>query len=356
MLDIKLEKQLPTITMNFAEVKKSLVEGSLKYKGLVVTEEGLKDCKAMQGELSSTRIKLDTYRKEVKKEMTKPITKFEDQCKELIALVSEVEIPLKAGIDVFNQKVRDENRVIAENIIKSFIKEEGLNEKYSKDLIVIDKYCNLTSKVNEVTDDVAKRGYLLLQQQETEIETLQIMNDTIVNLNKNIDAKLSIEDFQSLIDTNTSPVKIMAEINARAERIKASELKAVEDRKAKAEKEVLERIAKAEREAAEKARIEERNIRIAKEAAEDTERLKKEAELKSKEVIVKETIKKTFEKFDDEVKEEIAKEKPIIDCVQMGKQYFIEMRVEGTIEEITALSQFLKSNKYDYNATKKGLV
>ena len=352
MLNIELNKQLPVITMNFAEVKKSLVEGSLKYKGLVVTEEGLKDCKAMQGELSSTRIKLDTYRKDVKKEMTKPITKFEDQCKELIALVTEVETPLKAGIEVFNQKVRDKNKVLAENIIISFIKEEGLNEKYSKELTVIDKYCNLTSKINEVTEDVAKRGYLLLQQQQTEIETLQIMNDTIVNLNKNIDAKLSIEDFQSLIDTNTSPVKIMAEINARAERIKANEIKAVEDRKAKAEKEVLERIAKAEREAAEKARIEERNARIAREAIEAAEKMKVEAELRALDN-KKEPIKyiKTVEELQAHKQEQEKTQ------VSSTKSYFIEMRVQNMCAvQLMALSNFLKDNGYEYEATKKGTM
>ena len=352
MLNIELEKKLPVITMNFAEVKHSLVEGAKKYKGILVTEDGLKDCKAMQSELSSTRIKLDNYRKEVKKEMTKPITEFEDKCKELIALVTEVEIPLKAGIEVFNQKVRDSKKELAESIIITFIEEEKLIPKYAEQLTVIDKYMNLTAKENEVTADIQQRGYLLLQQQEQEIETLQIMNDTIVNLNKNIDAKLSIEDFQSLIDTNTGPVKIMAEINARAERIKANELKAVADRAAAAEKEVQARIAKAEFEATEKVRIEERNIRVAKEEAEETERLRQQNLAR---------IERELEEQQKEIEQKLSKktiELPIevdltIPSVE-EKMYFIEMRVEGTLQEVKNLSQFLKVNNYNYTVDAKG--
>ena len=382
MLDINLEKQLPVITMNFSEVKASLVEGSKKYKGLIVTAEGLKDCKAMQSELSSTRIKLDTYRKTVKKEMTIPITKFEDQCKELIALVTEVETPLKAGIEVFNQKVRDEKKIIAENIILDFIKEQGLIEKYSKELNVIDKYMNLTAKDSDVVNDVASRGFLLLQEQEQEIETLQIIKDTIENLNKGIDAKIAIEDFQTLIDSKVSPVKIMSEINSRVERIKANELKAIADKAAAAEKLVQERIAKAEREAAKK----EREASLERERLVKLEIDKKIAEEKEISRIEADRIEKENQKSIDEAAEveririanlpkEVIQEVefiPVEEHVQATlivaheraesqrtkeePMYFIEMRVEATLDAVKILSKFLKDNNYNYVATKKGEI
>jgi hypothetical protein len=387
MIDINLEKQLPVLTMNFAEVKSSLIAGAEKYRGLVVTAESLKDCKAMQGELSSTRIKLDNYRKDVKKEMTKPITEFEDKCKELIALVTEVETPLKAGIEVFNQKVRDEKKIIAENIILTFIEEQGLTEKYAKELTVIDKYMNLTAKESDVTDDVAKRGHLLLQQQQQEIETLQIMKDTIENLNKGIDAKLDIADFQSLIDMNYSAVKIMAEINSRAERIKAQEEKAIAEKAAKAEREVQERIAKAEREAAQKAAAEERAASLERERLAKIESDKKIAEEKKAiqkaideaakaEMIRLANLPKEEKQWVDlggasvdaeeneqankllKAKMEAIQEQSFEDYFQDEEQplYFIEMRVEATLDDVKKLSQFLKDNSYNYTATKKGLV
>lgn len=344
MEDIKLEKQLPVITMNFAEVKASLVAGAEKYKNIIVTEDGLKDCKIMQKELASTRIKLDNYRKEIKGEMMKPVTVFEDQCKTLIDLVVKVENPLKDGISVFDQKKKDANRKIAEDIILNAITEYELNEKYGKQLTVVDKYCNLTAKASDVKTDVEQRVFLLLQEQTREIETLQIMKDTIENINKNIDAKLSIQDFQAMIDMNSSPVRIMAQINARGERIREAELQAIEDRKAKAEKEVLDRIARAEREAIAKVEIERKNreieaekIRIANLPKEIIQEIKKEV------VPIQEHI---------EVPIPQSTEEPI----KPKTLYFIEMRVEGNLDEIKALSQFLRDREYKYVATNKGLI
>ena len=344
MEDIKLEKQLPVITMNFAEVKASLIAGAEKYRNIIVTEDGLKDCKSMQKELSSTRIKLDSYRKEIKREMSKPIIIFEDQCKELIALITTVEDPIKRGISVFDQKKKDANREIAENIIINAITEYELNEKYGKQLTVVDKYCNLTAKASDVKTDVEQRVFLLLQEQTREIETLQIMNDTIENINKSIDAKLSIQDFQALIDMNDSPVRIMAQINARGESVRRSELQAIEARKAKAEKEVLDRIARAERDAISKAEIERKN---------------KESEAEKLRVanLPKEEIKPVM--ADTEVANEpqfVEVEVIELEPAKTKILYFIEMRVEGDLNEIKALSQFLRDREYKYVATNKGLI
>lgn len=346
MEDIKLEKQLPVITMNFAEVKASLVAGAEKYKNIIVTEDGLKDCKSMQKELSSTRIKLDSYRKEIKREMSKPIITFEDQCKELIALITTVEDPIKRGISVFDQKKKDANREIAENIILNAITEYGLNEKYGKQLTVVDKYCNLTAKASDVKTDVEQRVFLLLQEQTREIETLQIMNDTIENINKGIDAKLSIQDFQALIDMNDSPVRIMAQINARGESVRRSELQAIEARKAKAEKEVLDRIARAEREAIAKAEIERKN----KESEAEKLRVANLPKEEIKPVMVDAEVSNEPQFVEAEVIE------PIQEPAKTKILYFIEMRVEGDLNEIKSLSQFLRDREYKYVATNKGLI
>ena len=50
------------------------------------------------------RIKIDTYRKDKKKELSKPIAVFEDQCKDLISLIEKAEQPIKDGIKVFDDE------------------------------------------------------------------------------------------------------------------------------------------------------------------------------------------------------------------------------------------------------------
>jgi hypothetical protein len=356
MIDIKLEKQLPIVQINFEEVKASLISGSEKYRNLVVTEENLKDCKVMQKELSSTKKDLDTYRKDIKKEMLIPVTKFEGQCKELIGLVVDVETPIKESILIFDDKVREVKREIAQEHINKLTTDLLLNDKYGSQLIVSSEYTNVNMSVKKIKEDIEQRALLLQQEQQQEADNLQIIKNTIETVNKGIDAKILLEDFKTEIELNPA-VNVIANINARAERIKANELKAIEDRKLKAEKEVLERIAKAEQEAAEKTRVEERNIRIAKEEAEYVEKMKlkvieeNEAIEKHKEELEK---NKATEKLEQEAKlREMARNVDLEPTTE--KLYFIDMRVENaTIAEVKALSQFLKDNNYKYKAIDKG--
>lgn len=302
MREIELNKQLPVISMNFDEVKASLAETVAKYKGIIVTEDGLQDCKATQKELAGLRIKIDNYRKEVKKEMSKPIEHFEGQCKELIKLVEEAETPIKKGILVFDNAKKEEKRQAALTIIADVVKEHQLSEKYANQVNVLDKYMNLTAKPSEVKRDVEQRVYLLLQEQNKELEMLQILKDTIENANKGIKTPLKLEDFQNLINMNMPTSRIIQEINKRAELIKEAEKpKPVEA------------------------------------PAPVTEEVKQEP--------VKE-----------EAPQQMAPTPELQKPVEDEPQYFVEMRVVGTKAVIAQLGQYLRDNNYNYTKLKTGAV
>lgn len=231
-LDLKVIKQeQPVIEINFEEMKTNLKEYVQQYSSLVVTDTTLPMCKQQQKELAGIRIKIDNYRKDVKKEMSKPIDEFEGKCKQLIQLVEEAEQPLKDGIKVYDDKKRDEKRQIAEGIIKAIIEEKGLSPKYAQQLQVLDKYTNLTSKASEVREDVEQRAFILLGEQKKEQEMLEIIQDTIDNANKTIKTPIHMTDFQRLIDRGISPKDIIAEINSRAEQIRKAEMPKPESEK-----------------------------------------------------------------------------------------------------------------------------
>ncbi|STA85703.1 DUF1351 domain-containing protein [Clostridium baratii] len=117
--------------MNFNEVKSSLEDTMDKYRGIIVTEENLKKCKTTQKDLAKLRRGIDEYRK-CKKEMEKPIKEFEFKCKDLISLITEVEKPIKDGIKIYDDKRREEKRLIAKEYIKESIKNYNLNEECNK--------------------------------------------------------------------------------------------------------------------------------------------------------------------------------------------------------------------------------
>lgn len=218
-----LDKQLPVIRFDFDNLKKQLTQAVADYKNLVVTEDQLSLCKEKQRELAGLRNKIDKYRKDVKAEMSKPIGEFEERCKELIKIVEQAEKSLKDGIQVFDNKKREEKRKIAEQLRHAIIEQHELKPKYAEQLTILDKYMNLTAKASEVREDLEQRAFLLLSEQNKEEEMMAIINDAIENANKTINSKLSIQDFQRLIDRGLSARDIIAEINMRAEQIRQAE-------------------------------------------------------------------------------------------------------------------------------------
>lgn len=224
MEDIRIINEvMPVIEVNFKEVKTALEDTLTKYKNLVVTEETLSGCKATQKELAGVRAKIDTYRKEKKKALSEPITAFENQCKELTALIEKAEQPIKQGIKVFDDKKRDTKRIEAEEIIKDTIASDGLNEKYGAQLDVLEKYCNLTAKKGDVKTDVGQRAFALKVEQDREQELLDIIEDAIRAENERLTKKLAMADFQRLVKVGASTKDILAEIKQRANAIYEAE-------------------------------------------------------------------------------------------------------------------------------------
>ncbi len=299
MKEIVLKKELPIINMNFDEVKASLIETTEKYKGIVVTEEGLKDCKATQKELAGVRNKIDDYRKAIKREMEKPIKAFEVQCKELIGLVEEAEKPIKDGILVFDNKRRDEKKLKALELINECVQALGLEEKYASRLTVLDKYLNLNGSVKSVREDIELRGNMLKNEQSMEKAKAEMLKGTIEttleSINKTIKTPLKYEDFQKYIDFGWDAARIIKEINDRAELIREAE-------RPKEEPKPVE------------------NVEVPK-----------QEEPKKEEVIQPQTEPK--------------KEEPL---------YFVDIKVIHNLENITKLSQFLKENGYEYLVKSKG--
>lgn len=226
-MDIQVKKQLPVITINFDEVKANLIANTEKYKGLIVTEESLKDCKATQKDLAGLRNKLDGYRKDVKKEMERPIKDFEGQCKELIALIEEVEKPIKLGISEFDNKKKEEKRLKAEEIIANTVITLGLEKKYADELTVLDKYLNLSASQKSVVEDIEQRAATLKQQQNADKAKAEMLKATIETTlgaaNKTIKTPLEYEDFEKYIEFGWDIARIVREINDRAELVRKAE-------------------------------------------------------------------------------------------------------------------------------------
>lgn len=242
MKGLEVIKILPVIDSNFEEVKNSLIETIDKYKGIIVTEDGLKDCKATQKDLAKIRNDIDNYRKSIKKEMTAPITEFENKCKELISLVKEIESPIQEGISIYDEKRRQEKIKYILNTITVAIDEVGLNEKYAQRLTVHDIKFTLNTSLKSIREDINEKAKKLKDLQIAEEERfkidISIIETTIQANNEGQDSVLDINNYINKYKHGMPLNSVIQSINNDRRLIEAAAKKVLE-REARENAEVI---------------------------------------------------------------------------------------------------------------------
>lgn len=227
MNSLVVNTQVPIIKTNFEEVKESLMGNLERYKGIIVTDETLKDCKATQKDLAGLRAKIDKYRKETKSTLNDPIKMFEAECKELIALIDEVEKPIKQGISSFDEKRRQEKVLSALDYLNSKIEENELNEKYKSKISIHDIKINLTNSMKSIKEEIDVKISNLKALQESELKEKALTKNTITQyieaVNEDINTKLTYSEFVTFIEEGWTVDKIMALINGQVKKIKEAE-------------------------------------------------------------------------------------------------------------------------------------
>ena len=80
---------LKAIEWNYDELKAELSQKLEDYKGLVYTEEQIKEAKADRAKLNALATAIDDKRKQIKKQCLQPYEQFEAQIKDLLAVIKE---------------------------------------------------------------------------------------------------------------------------------------------------------------------------------------------------------------------------------------------------------------------------
>lgn len=190
------------LIFNFDELKGQLSERLENYKGLVVTEDNEREVTKDKAELNKLVKAIDDYRKNQKKEMSAPITEFENKCKELTSLVTNVVTPIADQLKAFEDARKEEKRTEVQRHVEKVINDLGLNQTYSSQLDIIDKYLNKTQKLTDTINDLEKRGKILKQAQDQEEllekakrEKIDLIQKNIEDINKKYQLDFKISDF-----------------------------------------------------------------------------------------------------------------------------------------------------------------
>lgn len=164
------------IETNIEEVSKSLDLVLEKYKGLVFTEETIKECKSTLAELRKGKTGIDSFRKEIKKELTKNVTKFESEIKELLKKVDAVIDPIEKQYNKFEENRKNEQRQRVQIFVNEFIREFELEEKFAEELTIENSYLNKTATDKKIKEDLETRANTLRIKQDkyfADVETIK---------------------------------------------------------------------------------------------------------------------------------------------------------------------------------------
>ena len=111
VMQTDLSTALPAVLeFNFEDLKKALAERMELYRGLVVTEDGIKAAKQDRADLNKLREAIEAKRKEVKKACMAPYTEFEGRVKELVQLVDAPIAAIDGQLKEYEEKRRAEKR------------------------------------------------------------------------------------------------------------------------------------------------------------------------------------------------------------------------------------------------------
>lgn len=111
VMQTDLSTALPAVLeFNFEDLKNALAERMELYRGLVVTEDGIKAAKQDRADLNKLREAIEAKRKEVKKACMAPYTEFEGRVKELVQLVDAPIAAIDGQLKEYEEKRRADKR------------------------------------------------------------------------------------------------------------------------------------------------------------------------------------------------------------------------------------------------------
>lgn len=153
---------IPQAIENIQVLKKELSERLEFYKGMIVTEDGIKDAKADKAALNKLKTAIDDQRKEVKRQTMALYEPLEKECKELLSMIDEPIAAIDGQLKAFDeQKKQAKYTALVEFFEKintlDFVRlEHVLNPKWGNTTMKLDTLKNeVAEAVQHIVDDYA---------------------------------------------------------------------------------------------------------------------------------------------------------------------------------------------------------
>lgn len=142
---------LKAIEWNYEELKAELSQKLEDYKGLVYTEEQIKEAKADRAKLNALATAIDSKRKEIKKQCLQPYEAFEAQIKDLLALIKEPVSLIDTQIKDFEEEKKKKKLEEVKELFEKLKTEAGEELEFiSFEQVFEDKFLNASTSLKQV--------------------------------------------------------------------------------------------------------------------------------------------------------------------------------------------------------------
>lgn len=214
-----------SIKSNFEVIRKELNQVLLPYKGLIVTEETLKDCKADTTKLNKLSKAINSKKIDIKKEFTEDLVVFESECKKLIKEVDETRQCILESMEIFIEKQREQKRKKITEIIFDVSNKHELSDKSSEKLCIKDKYLNKSETFKAIKEDLEIIAKDLKAEEVKAAKNKQSLIDHINLVNEQFELALplSLNDFPNYVKDIADIVEAIYEVNRIANSRKEAE-------------------------------------------------------------------------------------------------------------------------------------
>ena len=209
-----LENKPAEVHFNFDEISNYLDSTLNKYQGIIVTEETIKDGKKVIADLRKGKKSLDEFRKKTKKELTKSVTEFENQCKELSKKFDEVIDPINEQAEQIEIKRKEEKKMEVEKVIKEVCKLKDVDN-----LPLEDSYLNKSTSLKSIKEDLIKVADNILLQQTTLKANEDLIKSKIEVVNTKYNLNLVSPPYVSILEY-TDVQNVLEQIENDAESLK----------------------------------------------------------------------------------------------------------------------------------------
>jgi hypothetical protein len=264
------------VEFNYQDIDEKLDIVLKKYKGLVFTEDTVKDCKKTMAELRKGQKSLDEFRKKTKRILTESVTEFENDCKRLYKKFDDVIDPLKEQADFFEEQRREEKRQEVERLIEDVKEKFSLNEKYGSELTIDEKFLNASETISKVKEQLYVYANKLRSEQRQEEANISLIKSTVQSNNAINGINLLEDNYLRLLayeESGTIIAKIYEDTNKLVKAKEEERLRAAEQEAERKTKEEEERLLQEQYEMAADMAVEEADKTVYVEMPEESELL-----------------------------------------------------------------------------------